>query len=71
MRCPRCKSTNIAVVMYKCNYSAFNGYRRTSSDYSLIRCQEPNCCGTWRSKAKGVDCLPLDRQVTRRGGAQS
>ena len=42
MRCPRCKSTNIAVVMYKCNYSAFNGYRRTSSDYSLIRCQELN-----------------------------
>lgn len=48
-----CGSTNVVVVNRRCNYSAFNGYYRTPSDYSRLRCLD---CGThWRSKAKGVD----------------
>lgn len=27
------------VDMRRCNYSAFNGYHRTPSDYSLVRVQ--------------------------------
>lgn len=47
---------NWVIVQWRSNRSAFNGYRRTSSDYSEIRC---NQCGTfWRTKAGYVDDLP-------------
>lgn len=46
---------NWRIVNYQCNYSAFNGYKRTPSDYSLIRCLE--CGSYWRTKAKYVDEL--------------
>lgn len=46
------------VTDYRCNYSAFNGYRRTPSDYSQVKCTE---CGTyWRSKGAYVDSLPRE-----------
>ncbi len=38
-----------------CNYSAFNGYRRTPSDYSLVICLV--CSGLWRTKAEYVSTL--------------
>lgn len=41
---------------YRCNYSAFNGYHRTPSDYSLIGCLA--CGAMWRTKAPYVDSLP-------------
>lgn len=51
----RCKGTkeekrkNWVVVNYKCNYSAFSGYHRTASDYSLLKCN--SCNAHWRTKA--------------------
>lgn len=44
------------VLDRKCNYSAFNGYHRTRSDYSAIRCVETGAI--WRTKAAYVDELP-------------
>lgn len=44
------------VSMRRVNYSAFNGYHRTPSDYSEIRCTE--CPTRWRTKAAYVDRLP-------------
>jgi len=44
------------VTVRKANYSAFNGYHRTPSAYSEVRC--PACPTTWRTKAKYVDTLP-------------
>lgn len=44
------------VIQRYCNYSAFNGYHRTPSDYSAIRC--PTCRGVWRTKAAYVATLP-------------
>ncbi len=43
------------VVHRNCNYSAFNGYHRTDSDYSLIRCL--GCGHYWRTKADYVAIL--------------
>jgi hypothetical protein len=40
----------------KCNYSAFNGYHHTRSDYSRVRCVR--CSRAWRTKAYYVDDLP-------------
>ncbi len=45
-----------AVVRYKANRSAFNGYRLTPSAYSEVKCGE--CGSRWRTKAKYVDELP-------------
>ncbi|UVB02955.1 hypothetical protein PM396_gp32 [Xanthomonas phage vB_Xar_IVIA-DoCa1] len=40
------------VYQRNCNHSAFNGYRRTYSEWSSIGCQ---CCrATWRTKADYV-----------------
>lgn len=36
----------------QCNHSAFNGYRRTPSDYSSLVCY--SCGATWRTKADYV-----------------
>lgn len=43
------------VLTLRANYSAFNGYRRTPSDYSEVRCLE--CGRRWRTKAAYVDNL--------------
>jgi uncharacterized Zn finger protein len=51
-----CKPRNVVVVHRQCNYSAFNGYHRTSSAYSLVRCK---ACGTcWRTRAAYVNTSP-------------
>lgn len=43
------------VRVYRANYSAFNGYRKTSSDYSEVYCTV--CRRAWRTKAKYVEEL--------------
>ena len=46
----------VRVVTRYGNYSAFNGYRFTSSDYSSCRCE---VCGTyWRTNAAYVEVVP-------------
>lgn len=40
------------VLHRKCNYSAFNGYKYTPSDYSCLVCLE--CSRVWRSKSNYV-----------------
>jgi hypothetical protein len=52
------------VVQRKYNKSAFNGYRRTPSTYSLVRCGAPGCMGVWRTQAAYVDNLPDDPNGT-------
>lgn len=46
---------NLRVIQRRCNYSAFNGYRRTPSDFSLIKCYK--CGALFRTKAKYVTYL--------------
>lgn len=47
------------VTMRNHNASAFNGYRRTPSDYSEVRCTFGMCRhAVWRTKAGYVDELP-------------
>lgn len=46
--------SRVAVVQRNCNFSAFNGYRWTPSDYSLVRCE---CGWSWRTKARYVGGL--------------
>ncbi len=46
------------VLVLRANYSAFNGYHRTPSAYSTVRCG--GCSATWRTKAGYVDSLPSD-----------
>jgi len=49
------KKRNWFVIDFRCNYSAFNGYHCTTSDYSSIQCRS---CGAFgRTKAKYVDEL--------------
>jgi len=50
--------SDLVVVMRNCNFSAFNGYHKTPSDYSAIKCTRPGCMGLWRSKSSYVDLLP-------------
>ena len=52
--------SDLVVTQYKCNYSAFNGYHFTPSDYSQVRCTRQNCNGMWRTKAAYVDTLPME-----------
>lgn len=47
------------VLQRRYNRSAFNGYRRTPSAYSLVYC--PECGGVWRTKAAYVNGLPDSR----------
>ena len=43
------------VTQYKCNHSAFNGYRKTPSQYSEVQC---NVCGhRWRTTGAYVETL--------------
>lgn len=44
------------VVVRNANYSAFNGYRRTPSAYSDLRCTE--CGAVWRTRAAYVASIP-------------
>jgi hypothetical protein len=44
------------VAVREANYSAFNGYHRTPSAYSEVRC--PLCPAVWRTKAGYVATLP-------------
>lgn len=48
------------VTARNCNYSAFNGYRRTYSDYSEVTCDRRlgGCGRFWRTKAAYVAALP-------------
>lgn len=46
---------NWVIIDYKCNFSAFNGWRRTASDYSSVRCVE--CGRAWRTKSNYVNKL--------------
>lgn len=41
---------------YRCNFSAFNGYHQTPSDYSGVKCE--HCGRRWRTKAAYVEGLP-------------
>lgn len=43
------------VTCYHGNFSAFNGYRFTPSDYSEVSCLQ--CGGRWRTKAQYVEAL--------------
>lgn len=53
----KCKPREIRVIHRKCNYSAFNGYHKTPSDYSLVVCLK--CGQLWRTKAKYAEGAPL------------
>ncbi len=44
------------VTAYRCNHSAFNGYRFTPSDWSAVRCER--CGANWRTKAAYVEEIP-------------
>ena len=46
------------VVQRNYNKSAFNGYKKTWSPYSLVTCTNGMCNAWWRTKAKYVDELP-------------
>lgn len=48
---------NWEVLKYKCNHSAFNGYKYTPSDYSTVVCNSCRACG--RTKAAYVDKLRI------------
>ena len=51
------------ILQYKHHHSAFNGYRRTPSDYSSVTC---NRCHAWgRTKAAWVDDLHKEKEATR------
>ena len=58
IRCPRCHGNMLVVTDRNCNHSAFNGWRRTPSDYSAILCVSADCRRSWRSKAPGVANVP-------------
>jgi len=57
------KIPNWKIVHYRCNHSAFNGYHKTSSDYSLIRCMK--CGHSWRTKAEYVNELDFATEEER------
>jgi hypothetical protein len=56
--CGKCSGPDpdVMVVQRMCNHSAFNGYHRTPSDWSSVRCLW--CDSTWRTKAKYVSVKP-------------
>lgn len=55
------------VTAYRCNYSAFNGYHYTPSDYSEVTCSEDagGCGRRWRTKARYVEELPRMARSSR------
>lgn len=46
------------VSMRNYNQSAFNGYHKTYSEYSEVRCTVGGCRSVWRTKAAYVNELP-------------
>lgn len=58
MRCsdPQAHHWSWAVTQRRCNHSAFNGYHRTPSAYSEVRCGK--CRARWRTRAAYVATLP-------------
>lgn len=44
------------VIARNGNFSAFNGYRWTPSDYSELKCRA--CGAIWRTKARYVSTIP-------------
>ena len=60
-RCPESKKPLLErrwrVTQYRCNHSAYNGYRYTPSAYSNIICEVTGCTGSWRTKASYADAL--------------
>jgi hypothetical protein len=60
LTCSREHRASWVVVQYRCNFSAFNGYHQTPSDYSCCRCDE--CGRVWRTKAAYVDTLPFTKE---------
>jgi phosphoribosyl 1,2-cyclic phosphodiesterase len=46
---------NWEVTQFKCNHSAFNGYKQTPSAYSQIHCTVCGCW--WRTKSRVVYSL--------------
>lgn len=61
-KCPR---THLEVVTRRGNYSAFSGYKFTSSAYSAVRCRK--CGAAWRTDAAYVSSLPdADGEEMRR-----
>lgn len=46
------KERNWKIMAFRCNHSAFNGWRETASDYSEIQCN--TCNYRWRTKANYV-----------------
>jgi len=50
--------SDLVVVQRNYSRSAFNGYRKLPSDFSLVWCTRLGCQGAWRTKAKYVDKLP-------------
>lgn len=53
---PRHELQHIEILTYRGNYSAFNGYRFTPSDYSAVSCTR--CGAVWRTNAGWVELLP-------------
>jgi len=49
------RERNWVVIHRHCNYSAFNGYHRTPSDYSLLKCH--TCGALGRTKAGYVGLI--------------
>lgn len=43
---------NWRIIQFKCNHSAFNGWKKTYSEYSSFRCMV--CTNIWRSKSDYV-----------------
>lgn len=46
------------VIQRNCSRSAFNGYKRTFSEYSHVICLGKGCMGSFRTKGKYVSLLP-------------
>lgn len=61
--CEHSKPRRVAITHYKCNYSAFNGGRRTPSAYSEVQCMVKGCGRRWRTKAAWVEKLHNDSKA--------
>ena len=53
----RDRSHERVVICLQHNHSAFNSYRWTASDYSMVACR--NCGLYWRTRADYVNDLPV------------
>ena len=52
--------SDLVCTAYRRNFSAFNGYHCTPSDYSAVRCTRPGCCGSFRTNAAWVETIPRE-----------